>query len=648
MQVSAASATCLSTVPEGTCARLTVLETTDLHTHVLGYDYYRLTEDPHSGFSRTATLISQARERWPNTVLLDNGDTIQGSVLADYQAQVEPVACDRELAIYQAMDAIGYDAGTIGNHEFNYGLAFLSQVTGTPMQVRGLPQRSCRGPDFPLVLSNVFSVQTGLPLFAPFKVLQRNVQAHTRDGQAIRVPIRIGLLGFTPPPIMQWDRHHLEGQVTVSGAVEAARRYLPALRKAGADVVLAMLHGGLDTSPYTQDMENPGWHLAAVEGIDAMLMGHQHSLFPGPRFAAMREVDTARGTVRGIPAVMGGCHGKHLGVLQLALIHRHGRWQADHAISNAQVIPISHGKNESVPAHAAIEPLVREAHRKTIAYVKTPIGHSDLRMSSYFADLGDVSALAIINTAQRDYVRQWVIQHHPSLGHTPVLSAAAAFRTGFEGADDYTDVPPGLLSIRNAADLYQYPNNVAAVHISGAQLKAWLEKSAERFNRINPAETAAQALVGNALPGYNFDQIQGDGLDYRIDVSRPVGQRIVALTLHGETVAPAQDIILASNSYRVSGGGHFPAMDGRHILYSSPDSSRQILIAWLRRHAGLRHGQLLPRSWRFAPLPLRGPVTYISAAGKLDLAHANGLDNVSLLRTHADGSASYAVDLRRT
>src|SRR5699024_8706095 len=125
---------------------------------------------------------------------------------------------------------IGYDAGTVGNHEFNYGLGFLSQVTGTPMHVKGIKVEHCDGPHYPLVLSNVFSLKTGKPLFKPWIILKRTVTATTPDGNTIKAPIRIAVMGFAPPPIMQWDKRHLEGKVRVTGVVEAAKKYLPAIK----------------------------------------------------------------------------------------------------------------------------------------------------------------------------------------------------------------------------------------------------------------------------------------------------------------------------------------------------------------------------------------------------------------------------------
>lgn len=243
---------------DGARANVAILETTDIHSNVLSYDYYKLKPDESLGYERTATLIRRARAEFPNTFLFDSGDTIQGSVLADYQALVKPVDCTQELAIYKAMDAMGYDGGTAGNHEFNYGLRFLSQVTGTPMNVDGGHENRCAGPHFPLVLANVDSARDGKPIFKPWTVVTKTITAYTPDGSKIQVPLKVGIIGFTPPPIMNWDKQNLEGKVTVSGVVEAARKYVPELQARHPDLIVAILHGGLNTAPYTPDMENAG------------------------------------------------------------------------------------------------------------------------------------------------------------------------------------------------------------------------------------------------------------------------------------------------------------------------------------------------------------------------------------------------------
>src|SRR5471030_1502443 len=191
------------TPPAGSSATLALLETTDLHANVVGYDYYKLRADSSLGFERAATLIQQARADYPNTLLLDDGDTIQGTALADYQALAAPLPCDQKLAIYKAMDAVGYDGGGIGNHEFSYGLPYLNQVTGSHFDVDGVAADAprCAGPAYPLVLANVYSSRTHQPLFEPYRIIRKQVDAIGPNGEPQRAEIKIGIIGFAPPVI---------------------------------------------------------------------------------------------------------------------------------------------------------------------------------------------------------------------------------------------------------------------------------------------------------------------------------------------------------------------------------------------------------------------------------------------------------------
>ena len=648
-------------LPDGAHADVALLETTDIHSNILSYDYYKQKDDPTLGYERTATLIRRARAEFPNTFLFDSGDTIQGSVLADYQALAKPVGCADELAIYRAMDAVGYDGGTIGNHEFNYGLGFLSQVTGTPMKVDGGQSRHCPRPHVPWVLATVASATDGQPIFKPWTIVQKQIEAYTPDGSKLVVPLRIGIIGFTPPPIMQWDKQKLEGKVTVSGVVEAARQYLPELQAQHPDVIVALVHGGLDTSPYTPETENAGWYLAGVPGIDVMLLGHSHTEFPGPHYEGMQAVDAKRGYVRGVPAVMGGFFGKDLGIVHLALDHQHGAWVIDKVQTHSEVRPIcvkpvagkpgagdqaAAPKDSCVPADPQIAPLVAPVQAAAVAYVNTPIGRSDIRLSSYFADEGNLTAIGVVNAAQADYVRGELPRLHPEFANVPVLSAASAFRTGFGGPDDYTDVAAGPLTLRSAADLYFYPNTLSAVKVDGDGLKAWLEKSAERFNRIEPDKAGEQSLINSHYVGYNFDQIQGAGLAYVIDLTRPVGQRIVQLTWQGKPVEPQQPFVIATNNYRASGGGHFPGLDGKNVVLAAPDGAREIVAEWLQKHPSLGAADLPPASWHFAPLKAYGPITFTAASGKQDVARDAGLGHIRQLKDNGDGTADYTIELQ--
>ncbi|MQA18817.1 bifunctional 2',3'-cyclic-nucleotide 2'-phosphodiesterase/3'-nucleotidase [Rugamonas rivuli] len=643
--------------PMGAEATLALLETTDLHATVLSYDYYKLKADPSIGFERTATLIKQARTEFPNNLLLDNGDAIQGTALADYQALVAPVACGQPLAIYKAMNLLGVDGGGIGNHEFNFGLAYLNQVTGSHFDVDGVAADAprCAGPNFPIVLANIYSVKTRQPLFEPYRILTRRISATGPDGKPLTATIKIGIIGFAPTVVMSWDKHWLEGKVYAEGVRETAQKYIPQMRAQGADLVVAISHGGLDGDPYAPEMENANYYLAQVPGVDAMMIGHAHQPFPDaaskvPEFS-LPNVDKAKGTVFGVPAVMANLWGKHLGVIGLRLKYDGKAWVVDKSRTTVEVRATRNADGSYVAAEPAVAPLVAAEHEATIGYVKTPVGSSDFRMTTYFADVGDISAIQLVNQAQTAYVQNYVKANLPQYAALPVLSMASPFKAGAAGAGDYTDVKSGGLALNNVADLYLYPNALHVVKVDGAGLKAWLEKAAERFNRIAPASSAQQELVNTAVPGFNFDVLSSADVSYQIDVTKPVGQRITALQYRGAALSPSQEFLVATNNYRASGGGAFPGLDGSKTILASPDASRDVLIAYIQQQKNVtraRNGST--RSWRFAPVAVKGAVVFHSAPDMLDLAREAGLKAVSQIKTDDGGGkglALYAIDLSK-
>jgi 2',3'-cyclic-nucleotide 2'-phosphodiesterase / 3'-nucleotidase len=660
---------CATVEPQGTSstkpangarAELAILETTDLHTNILSFDYYKLAEDKSIGFERVATLIAQARKQYANTLLFDNGDTIQGTALSDYQAQVKPLACSEMLAMYKVMSEMGYDAAGVGNHEFNYGLSFLSQVTGNRFNVdlkpgeRPIPATACTGPAFPIVLANVLSVKDRKPIFKPYVILNRTLKATGADGKAIDAPLKVGVIAFTPPKILDWDKRWLDGVVYTDGIKELAEKYVPEMRAQGADLIVAISHGGLDAAPYTPSMENANWHLAAVPGIDAMLIGHSHQAFPNaasnsPQFN-LPGVDKVKGFVNGVPTVMANFWGKSLGVIALNLNVVDGKWKVDAAKTVVEARSIQNADKTFVEPLPAVAARINAEHQATIAYVKTPIGTSDFAMTSYFADAGDTSAIQIVNRAQADYVARYIKSNLPQFASLPVLSTASPFKTGFAGGNDFTDVAAGNIAINNAADLYLYPNTLYAVKVNGGDVKNWLESAARRFRQIDPKLTTEQALIGS-MPGYNFDMFTDRDVSYEIDVTQPAGSRIKNLNYKGTAMSPTAEFIVATNNYRASGGGSFPGLDGTKTVYASQDTNRDALIEYVKRTKNLtrkEHG--LARSWRFTKVDIAGPVTFKSAKGKLPLAQDAGLSNISVL-AEDDGSgkgfSTYKIDLSK-
>ncbi|POR12343.1 bifunctional 2',3'-cyclic-nucleotide 2'-phosphodiesterase/3'-nucleotidase [Diaphorobacter sp. LR2014-1] len=640
-------------------ATLAVLETTDLHFNVRSFDYFKLAEDKTYGFERTATLVRAARKEFANTLLVDNGDTIQGTALADYEATVSPIPCTQQLSMYKAMGALGFDAGTLGNHEFNYGLPFLNQVLGGGLEVDGVDAtKKCAGNGYPAVLANVYSSKTKKPLVQPYTVLERTLVAKSGDGKEVQLPIKIGVIGFTTPGIMNWDKRFLEGKVYTEGAVEAAQKYVPELRAKGAQLVVALLHGGLDASSYSPTMENPGLHLSKVPGIDAMVMGHQHSVFPDlsakPAFT-QAGVDNKAGTINGVPAVMASSWGKSLGVIQLALKWDGKAWSVDKAASKSELRNIqtkdAAGANVFVAADPAVAPLIESQHQAAINYVKTPIGNTDFRMSTLFADVGDPGAIQIVNQAQQAYVAAYIQANLPQYAQLPVLSVSAPFKSGFQGGKDFTDVAAGPLAIYNAADLYLYPNTVYAVKVNGADIKDWLEAAAKRFNQIDPAKAGEQALI-STFPGYNFDMFTTADVQYEIDVTQPVGSRIKGLTYKGQPIDPAQEFVIATNNYRATSGKSFiPKLDGSATIWASPDANRDVVIEYVRKNPQVtRVANGAAKSWRFTQVSTAGDVVFSSGADALPVAQAAGLAGVSLLAADdgsGKGMAKYKIDLSK-
>jgi 2',3'-cyclic-nucleotide 2'-phosphodiesterase/3'-nucleotidase len=666
-----------NTIPEGTVVKLALLETTDIHQNVLSYDYYGLKPDTTIGLERTASLISSARSENPNNVLLDDGDVVQGTLLGDYQATAAPISCSGTLAVHKVMNALKYDGGGMGNHEFNYGLNFLSQITNTDFGIPGIQKAAnCGAPDFPLVLSNVIGVASQKPIFNPYAIINKQFTATKPDGTTMSVSVNVGIMSFVPPQIMDWDQTNLSGYVSVSGVQEAANTYVPVLRSKGADLVVALSHGGLDASPYSPKMENGSLYLAKT-GIDALLLGHSHLIFPqakepggpaiDPSLAALPAglVDTTNGFVNGVPAVMAQSWGRRLGIIKMTLQYQSGQWavQKNKTSVEARGFTYVDGKT-SVAADPSIEPLVDAEHKATIAYATQPLGTTtNFEMSTFFSLVGDVGAIEIVNQAQVDYVKNFIASSaDPTIASyrsIPVISCSAPFKAGRNGPTDFTDVAPGAtsaapfsLQVRNPGDLYLYGNNnLQAVKIKGSDLKNWLETSAKQFAQINPANTVEQDLVPSYSTIYNYDVFYApnNALQYQIDVTQPAGSRIVNLSFAGKPVAATDDFIVATNNYRAGGGGNFPGIDGSKTIIQSPDANQAVVSAYIKKQGQLTvAANAGAQSWSFVKVATQGPVILRSAPGKMAIAQNLGLARVlSEGPVDANGFSHYAIDLSK-
>lgn len=670
-------------IPEGTTVTLALMETTDIHSNVLSYNYYALAEDTSLGLERTSTLIQAARVENPNNVLLDDGDVIQGTLLADLQAVAAPVPCTATLAVHKAMNAMKYDAGGMGNHEFNYGLPYLSQITNTDFGIPGVtkPTGTCGAPTFPSVLTNVTGVASQKPIFQPYALLPRDFAAVAPDGSKLTVKVNIGVMSFVPPQILEWDQKVLAGKIAVTGVQEAAKQYVPELRGKGADVIVALSHGGLDASAYSPKMENGSYHLTST-GIDALMIGHSHLIFPVGKetgaaaldaaftgFPASARIDAVGGFVNGVPTVMAQSWGRRLGIIKMTLAYQSGKWVVQPAKTTVESRGFKYTDGTTlVKADPAIAPLVATEHAATIAYAKQPLGvATDFEMSAYFALAGDVSAIQLVNQAQLDYVKNFIATSTDatlaSYKNIPVISCSAPFKAGRNGPSDFTDVAAGAsatapigLQVRNPGDLYLYSNNnLQAVKIKGSDLKAWLETSAKQFGQIDPAKTAEQDLVPTYGTIYNYDVFyaENNALTYQIDVTKPAGSRIANLTYLGKAVADGDDFIVATNDYRAGGGGAVPGIDGSKTIIKSPDANQTVVSNYLQA-LSTKAGKVTlaangsARSWSFVKVATAGLVILRSAPGHLALAKSGGMTNVAAEGgLDASGFAKYSIDLSK-
>ncbi|MYX99946.1 twin-arginine translocation signal domain-containing protein [Streptomyces sp. SID486] len=529
---------------------LTVMGTTDLHGHVFNWDYFKDAEYSDAagnamGLARISTLVNQVREEKGrcNTLLLDAGDTIQGTPLAYYYAKVDPITAKGGPVhpMAQAMNAIGYDAAALGNHEFNYGIETLRKFES---QLR-----------FPLLGANAVDAKTLRPAFPPYVMKTFHVPGAR--------PVKVAVLGLTNPGIAIWDKAYVQGRLAFPGLEEQAAKWVPKLRSMGADVVVVSAHSGASgTSSYGDQVpyvENAAANVAKqVPGIDAILVGHAHVEIPELKVV---NDHTGRTVVLSEPL----CYAERLTLFDIELAFDKGRWEVESVSASLR-------DSRTVADDPKITRLLTDEHRKVVAYVNQVVGRATQTLTTVDARYRDAPIIDLITKVQEDVVKAALAgTEYASL---PVIAQASPFsRT--------SEIPAGDVTIRDLSGLYVYDNTLVAKLLTGAQVRAYLEYSAEYYVR-----TAAGAVVdvekltnANGRPDYNYDYVSG--LSYDIDIAQPAGSRIRNLTFAGAALDDAQQFVLAVNNYRANGGGAFPHVATAKELWSESTEIRTRIAEWV-------------------------------------------------------------------
>ncbi|TCO47180.1 2',3'-cyclic-nucleotide 2'-phosphodiesterase/3'-nucleotidase [Kribbella antiqua] len=542
--------------------RLTVMGTTDLHGNAFNWDYFKNTQYDDAahndiGLAKISTLVTAVRDRIaadrhaPRPLLLDAGDTIQGTPLAYYFAKIEPITGGHLHPMAAAMNEIGYDAAALGNHEFNYGLDILRKF-----------QRQL---DFPLLGANAQDWTTCLPVFPPYVLKKVHVPGEK--------PITVGILGLTNTGIAIWDKAVVEHKLKFGGIVELAKLWVPRVRRAGADVVIVSAHSGIDLSSSYGDAlpvpENACALMAeTVPGIDAVLVGHAHTEV-AERFVT--NMTTGEQVVLSEPLKWG----MRLSLIDLDLEKVRGQWKV--VGRHGQVLNAN-----TVAADPKVVAVLQKDHDKVIEYVNSKIGTCKEAMSAATAPWEDTAALDFVNFVQGDAVAK-ALAGTPQAS-LPVLAIAAPFNR-------QAAIPAGDVSVRDVAGLYIFDNTLLGVTLSGSQLKDYLEFSAQYFKQVSgtgpftsdQVTNAPTSTAPNGTPDYNYDILGGltKPLTYKIDVAKPAGSRITDLAYDGLVVAADQQFVVAVNNYRQSGGGNYPHIKTAPVVYNRQVEIRQLMIDYV-------------------------------------------------------------------
>lgn len=611
-------------------ATLRLIATSDLHASLTPYDYCANRPNADLGLGAISQQIAEARGEARNCLLFDNGDFLQGSPLADYAAAARR---RRAHPVITAFNTLGYDAATLGNHEFDYGLQFLSEVLAEAR--------------FPVVSANIATRLGTSPardetLVPPFAILRRQIF----DDEGMAHVLRIGVIGFAPPQIAEWDRDALGGRVQTRDILAAARGWLPRLRARGADIIVALAHTGIGALDPEDGSDSAATALAALSEIDAVVAGHSHQIFPGPNFPSSPAVDPVKGLLAGKPAVMPGHSANHVGIIDLRLQRLTSGGRRWRVVGSQARIGQRSDRRPTAELHQALAP----DHRAALAWSRRQLGETAVPLHTHFAAAAPSAALALIAEAKAEHVRRALVG--TSWAELPLLSSATPFRGGGRnGPANFTQIPAGPLRMRNLSDLYPFPNTIVTLLLTGAEVADWLERSAAIFRQVTPGAVDAP-LHDAGVPSFLFEVIPE--LSYAIDLSQPArfdgqgrlvqpgSRRITGLRFGGRPVDPHDEFLLVTNSHRAGRARLQDPSADPQVVFTDGARVQSVIAAHVQ--AKRRVGDAPARHWHF----LRMPGTSVTiATGEGAARHLDDLATYrpQLLGRDAEGFTHYRLHL---
>ncbi|MGG6313806.1 bifunctional metallophosphatase/5'-nucleotidase [Paenibacillus macerans] len=520
---------------EATCE---ILITSDIHGSVYPTDYRTPAERP-LGLAKLAAMIRREREQTPDLLLVDNGDVIQGTPLCSFY--VKNRSGETHPAI-RAMNDMGYDAAVPGNHEFNYGQGLLDKVMEDSR--------------FPWLSAGIEDAERGEPAFGkPYWATT------TKQG------VKVAILGVTTHYIPHWEHpRHIAGWA-FRDALETAKTWVPRIREAERpDLMVVCYHGGFErdlrTGEPTERLtgENQGYAMCMeVPGIDVLVTGHQHRMIAGE--------------TGGVTVIQPGCHGQALGKIAVRF-HRgeNGSWtivdkQAD------LLVP-----DETVAADAKVLELVRSMEADTQAWLDQPIGkvNGEMSISSPLAcRLADHPFMEFVSRVQMEAAGV-------DVSNAALLNEESG---GFRGS----------VTMRDVLTNFMYPNTLAVLRLTGRDIREALEQTAQYFNAGPGGEISINpAYVEPKAQHYNYDM--WEGIEYELDVARPVGQRVVKLNRNGAALEDEAEVDVVMNNYRAGGGGDYEMYRGKPVIKEIQTDMAELVAEYIMKYGTIQAS--CDRNWR--------------------------------------------------